>query len=155
MIDWNEVSVLNTDMPQRERNYRRLGDKHWQWSCSICGDSKKNLRKARFGVGENNGTLLCHCFNCGYSNSFRKYLEHKHPDIYRRLQEDKFLDGKLSLFDPNTVFANVDSEETLKKLFFVDRFNSPEEWVAFLRRKKIELSKNNFTKLYNLFRATN
>jgi len=60
------------------RNYRKKGQYSWNWSCNICGDSATNSRKARFWVDAKQGSLVCHCFNCGYSAPFTLYLRDHH-----------------------------------------------------------------------------
>lgn len=158
MIDWNEVTTLDIHLSTRERNFRKLGNTTWRWSCSVCGDSKKDSRKARFYVGysESTGRLMCNCHNCGHASSLSKYLEFKHPDLHRTLQQEKFLSQQPTLFDVDGVleriFEEEDGEDIIYELLYLNRFREARDWVAFLKKKNIKLSKNNFQKLYNLFR---
>ena len=154
MIDYNEVAAIETQIASRVRNFKRMNDTTWNWSCDVCGDSRKDTRKARFFAGsKNNGALLVYCHNCGYSASFKHYTEYKHPDVYRSLQQDSFFDNN-TLFDYDVIIESADSDGVLKKLFFIDRFNNTDDWVAYLKKKKIRLSKKSFEKLLLLFRAS-
>ena len=45
------------------RNYKEYNDKI-QFSCPICGDSKKNTRKARGNILNLNATPYYYCHNC-------------------------------------------------------------------------------------------
>ena len=146
MIDYNEVTVIETQISTRVRNFKRINDTQWMYSCDICGDSTKNLRKARFGIGVKEGKLFCNCFNCGYSATFRSYCQYKHPDVFQQLSQKSFFDNNV-LFDVDSIIDKVDSDSQLVKLFFINRFSNTILWINFLKGKKIQPSKKNFTKL--------
>lgn len=147
MIDYNEVSAIETQIQSRVRNFKRVSDTQWVYSCDICGDSKKNTRKTRFGIGVKDGKLFCNCFNCGYSATFKSYCQFKHPDVFRSLSEKQFFDNN-TLFDVDGIIEKLlDSENMLVKLFFINRFKDELSWVKFLRKKKIKPTKKNFSHL--------
>ena len=146
MIDFNEVTAIQTQISSRVRNFKRVSDTQWMYSCDICGDSVKNTRKTRFGIGVKDGKLFCNCFNCGYSATFRSYCQYKHPDVFRSLSQQKFFDDNL-LFEVDSIIKNVDSEAILAKIFFINRFRDTRQWIKFLKKKKIRPSKQNFSKL--------
>lgn len=153
MIDYNEVSAVETQISSRVRNFKRIGDTNWNYSCDVCGDSVTNSRKARFFVGQDkkSGTLMVHCHNCGYSASFKNYCEYKHPDVHKELNQKKFFSDN-TLYDIDSIINKIDSEEVLVKLFFIDRFKDTNQWVGCLRDRKIKVNKNNFKKLLLLYR---
>lgn len=154
MIDYNEVSTINVDISTRVRNFKKKGDTSWNWSCDICGDSKRDSRKARFYCSSNGQQLMCFCHNCGYSNTFRKYTEHQHPDVYRRLGELSFFEQQ-TLFNINDIIKTIDDDNIVGKLCYVDRFTKVGDWITFLKKKKIILNKNNFDRAYNVLKSRN
>jgi hypothetical protein len=152
MINTEEVFAIESELSLRVRNFKRLGNNNWNFSCDICGDSKKNQRKARFFLGENKGKLMCYCHNCGFAGTFKSYVEQQHPDIYKKLQNQKFLEGN-TLFAIDDIIQSIDSDEILLKMFFINRFRIVDDWISFLRQKKISLDKKNFSRLLLLHRS--
>lgn len=51
--------------------------------CPICGDSRKDKRKARFSIFENSGTMFVHCYNCSYSNTLVNFIKNEYPSEYK------------------------------------------------------------------------
>lgn len=52
--------------------------------CNVCGDSEKNIHKARFWAFETKtGDIRLHCFNCAYSDWLSKYLKEYEEELYR------------------------------------------------------------------------
>lgn len=51
----------------------------YECRCPVCGDSKKNSRKARCHFYEKQRSLNVHCKNCGYSHSFYTFMK----DVFR------------------------------------------------------------------------
>ena len=146
MISSDEVLTIDTEISRRVRNFRRLGDYHWKFSCTICGDSKKDLRKARFFIGQSEGRLMCHCHNCGWSGSLRTYLQLEHPDLHTTLQQKKFIESENVLFSHDELVETL-PDNILIHLFFIRYSRTPNEWVGKLKSKKIFLKRKNFEKL--------
>lgn len=153
MINTLEIELIESEVKNRVRNFRRLGDRQWKWSCSICGDSKRDLRKARFFVGEQDNTLMCYCHNCNWSGSFAKYTEYDHPDLYQRLQHSKFVQSEHTLFSYDDII-NQTEDEVLTELFFIRQNKSTQTWLNTLKDKKIFVSKQSFTKLHDIHKRT-
>lgn len=153
MINWNEVTAINTELPSRVRNFQKIGDNQWKWSCDICGDSRTNTRKARLFTGYDGKSMMCFCHNCGWAGSFKKYTELQHPDIYRKLNEQSFLDGAMSLFSHDDIINKIDSDEILIRLFFIDRYKNIDQWIYLLKSKKISLNRKSLQRLLLLHKA--
>lgn len=66
----------------RLRNFRRKGPDLWNFSCSVCGDSTTNLRKARGFIYGKGGGLVYHCHNCGVTMGFPKLLKRMDENLY-------------------------------------------------------------------------
>lgn len=142
-----ELEILRSVMPGTERNYRQTGTYSWNWSCSICGDSNKDRRKARFGVSKVGQELLCNCFNCGWAGTFLTYLKYQHPDLAKRVSRQSFVNNtNLNAYSPDRLVQELDSE-TLSKIFYINTIIDKRVWLATLARKKIILTKDNIHKL--------
>ena len=126
----------------------------WKFSCLVCGDSATDSRKARFGIqiSPDNGGV-CHCFNCGYSNTFRGYLKDYHPHLYTELVNNDFLSTKPSISDVNDIFSKV-SEDVLYHIFYLNKptFSAV---IDELSAKKVMLSRENLGKLLKIFNKRN
>ena len=64
------------------RNFKKKNDYYWNFSCPICGDSKKNELKARGFVYKNQDRLVYKCHNCGVSTSIGGLLKQLDPILY-------------------------------------------------------------------------
>ena len=72
------------------RNFKPLGQHKFNWSCPICGDSKKKKFKARGYGYDMKGSLLVRCFNCEYSTIFPVFLKELDPILYQEFIMEKF-----------------------------------------------------------------
>ena len=137
---------------QEVRNFKaNRNGKSWAWSCEVCGDSSSG-RKARFGVTIKSGSAVCNCFNCGYANNFFSYLRSYHPSIYERFAVSELTDKATVDFNHDVVFTHDVADSDLLVLFYGDQFDDPNEWVTHLKNKKINMSKENFAKLFKIHR---
>ena len=143
-----------SDLSLEVRNYHKNRDgKSWNWSCVVCGDSKMNRRKARFGVTIKDGSAVCHCYNCGYANPFVVYLKEYHTAIYERYVTEEFLNKAPTLYDLNHLVEGSVSDKVLSHIFYIDKFSNPKIWLQHLEHKKIQLKEKNLKKLYQLHKA--
>lgn len=67
----------------RLRNFKRRGDV-FNFSCPLCGDSKKNSKKARGYIFKSKKTdsFLFKCYNCNESTTFTNFLRKLDPQYY-------------------------------------------------------------------------
>lgn len=149
MITSTELEILRTDLPGIERNFRQISPQQWQMSCSICGDSKKDRRKARFGIAVKDNILVCNCFNCGWNGTFLTYLRYQHPDLAQRVSRSKFVDKSESNHDLSSLVFKADSE-ILREIFYINNIPNAKEWLQYLVKKKIFLDKPSIRKLHNI-----
>ena len=70
--------------------------------CPICGDSETSKTKARGWLVETNSVLLFHCFNCGVSKSFGRFLKAIDPVLY----DEYLVEVKLGKFAGKSVPAS-------------------------------------------------
>jgi transcription elongation factor Elf1 len=72
------------------RNFKKKNDYYWNFSCPICGDSKKNELKARGFVYKNQDRLVYKCHNCGISTSIGGLLKHLDPIVYNEYLLERY-----------------------------------------------------------------
>lgn len=75
------------------RNYKEYNDKI-QFSCPICGDSKKNTRKARGNILNLNATPYYYCHNCLFSSNIYIFFKNtlltdQYNDFLSELKSDR------------------------------------------------------------------
>lgn len=61
----------------------------FNFSCCVCGDSKKSKSKRRGWVLFDRDPILYYCFNCSYSKSFYNFLKEKYPDLFQQYLKPK------------------------------------------------------------------
>jgi transcription elongation factor Elf1 len=76
------------------RNFKKKSDNLWNFSCPICGDSKKNKLKARGYVFKAENALLYKCHKCGHSCSFGNLLKAIDSIVYKEYVYESFLEEK-------------------------------------------------------------
>ena len=72
------------------RNFKKKNDYYWNFSCPICGDSKKNELKARGFVYKNQDRLVYKCHNCGVSTSIGGLLKQLDPLVYNEYLLERY-----------------------------------------------------------------
>jgi len=77
-VDTKYVGLLSF----RLRNFKQKNQNYWNFSCPICGDSKKDPRKARGYVLLHKGGLIYKCHNCGLSCSLANLLKRVDPTLH-------------------------------------------------------------------------
>jgi len=147
----HEEMIAADGLQYEVRNYRKKNQYSWNWSCNVCGDSATNQRRARFWVDAKQQSLVCHCFNCGYSAPFTMYLRDYHSHVYQSFRKSIVKEGAPQIFDLDRLFTRKGvSDDTLCHLFYIDRFSDRKIWLDHLINKKLKLSKYNITKLAKL-----
>lgn len=150
MSSFETIQVIN-ELSLEVRNFKKhRNGKAWSMSCEVCGDSKTNRRKARFGIAEKKDGYVVHCFNCGYSNSFIGYLKDFHPHLYSKLSINNFVQQVPTLYDLNYLLDGKTSDRILINIFYLNKFSNTKYWLDYLVKKKIKLTKNNLKILYKM-----
>lgn len=104
-IDTKYVSLLSYKL----RNFKQKSTNYWNFSCPICGDSKKDPRKARGYVLLHKNRLIYKCHNCGLSCSFGNLL--------KRIDSGLYSDYVLERYKNNTSIYNSDATPTFDEIF--------------------------------------
>lgn len=75
------------------RNFRKINEETWKMSCPICGDSKKNTKKARGFIYTVKNDMFYRCFNCQYSVSFGTFLKEVNPLLHSDYVVERYKQG--------------------------------------------------------------
>ena len=85
MLDEQYIKIMG----QRLLLFKPIGNNKYQCRCPLCGDSKKDKKKARGNFFMYKGSWLFKCHNCGKSLRIPTMLETAFPDLY-----DEYVMGK-------------------------------------------------------------
>jgi len=72
------------------RNFKKKNDYYWNFSCPICGDSQKNVLKARGYVFKHDQRLVYKCHNCGFSSNIGNLIKHLDPILYNEYVMERY-----------------------------------------------------------------
>jgi hypothetical protein len=103
MIDI-DIKYANLILPQLQ-NGRQKSEFIWNSRCCLCGDSKKNPKKARLFIYKRFNGLFVKCHNCQFSSSLGTFLEKINPDLYKSYVIDRYQTGNDKL--PHTDIGKV------------------------------------------------
>ena len=78
----------------RLRNFKQKKDYLWNFSCPICGDSKKNLSKARGYVSQKGTNLFFNCHNCGVGTSLGNLIKQVDPSLHKEYVLERYKSGE-------------------------------------------------------------
>jgi transcription elongation factor Elf1 len=78
----------------RLRNFKQKKDYLWNFSCPICGDSKKNLSKARGYVFQKGTNLFYNCHNCGVGTSLGNLIKQVDSALYKEFILERYKSGE-------------------------------------------------------------
>lgn len=146
-IDTKYVSLLSYKL----RNFKQKSQNYWQCSCPICGDSKKDPRKARGYIMLHKTTLMYKCHNCGLSCSFGNLLKRVDSNLYSDYTLEKYKDTTSN----NTPYAKISLEDIFKEepkeltdgilnsIESVDRLPVTHPALVYLVKRKIPRDKWN------------
>ncbi len=128
MSFFHEIEFI-TRLNFRLKNFKRRGDV-FNFSCPLCGDSKKNSRKARGYIfkSKNTNTFLYKCYNCNESTTFSNFLKKLDPQYY-----SEYINSTNSLFanfSKNDITVSKPQEpekpdfDHCKSLITIDKFGT-------------------------------
>ena len=123
------------------RNFKKLSGETYNFSCPICGDSKKRKSKARGYVYQKNSTVFYHCHNCEISLTFQNFLKQIDTDLYKDYVLEKFKSNRTE--SEVQVFANKMKApkfltfEPLKKLIKISSLKDRDIVRQFVLSRKI------------------
>lgn len=107
---WLETKYVSL-LSSRFRNFKKRGMYQWNFSCPICGDSKKNPRKARGYIFNDKGKLRYYCHNCNKPMLFRDFLKSVDLSLYNDYTKER-----LMAFNQEKALVDQAHDEFVKKL---------------------------------------
>ena len=146
----------------RLRNFKQKKDYLWNFSCPICGDSKKNLSKARGYVFQKGTNLFYNCHNCGVGTSLGNLIKQVDPALYKEFTLERYKSGesgfsnfKSPTFDiPAPKFDKVAKQKTFEHAEWVNNLPSGHFCLVYCtNRRFLSTMKNSllFTSNYKKF----
>lgn len=81
------------------RNFKKVRDGLYNFSCPHCGDSRKNKKKARGYVYRKKDIYLYTCHNCNYYCTFSNLLKQFDEKLYKQYIFEKFKEAKITNVD--------------------------------------------------------
>lgn len=89
-VDSKYIKLISS----RLRNFKQKDSNLWNFSCPICGDSKKNLSKARGYVFPKGNNLFYRCHNCGAGMSIGNLIKNVDPTVHKEYTLEKYKTGE-------------------------------------------------------------
>jgi transcription elongation factor Elf1 len=129
----------------RLRNFKQKTDNLYNFSCPICGDSKKNLTKARGYVFAKGNDLFYRCHNCGASTNIAGLLKHVDAQLHSEYIFECYKSGQannsivtkevLQLSQPK--FGKVNKKKIFEHSEWISNLPEGHFCLEYVKRRKI------------------
>jgi len=141
IIDQKYVGMIS----HRLRNFKRKQDYVWNFSCPLCGDSKKNVLKARGYVYKKGNNLFYSCKNCGIGTSVGKLLEQVDGSLYKEYILERYKAGESGTSNytkptfnvPSPRFDKLDKQKQFEHAEFCSDLPSGHFCLDYLNNRQI------------------
>ena len=158
IIDSKFVRLLSS----RLRNFKQKKDYLWNFSCCFCGDSKKNLSKARGYVFAKGNNLFYGCHNCGVGTNVANLIKQVDSSLHQEYTLERYKEGKsnTSNFKATTLnispprFDKLAKQKVFEHSEWCDKLPSGHFCLTYLQKRHIPQeyhSKLLFTSKYKQF----
>lgn len=132
----------------RLRNFKQKKDYLWNFSCPICGDSQKNLSKARGYVFQKGTNLFYRCHNCGISTSVGNLIKSVDNSLYKEYVLERYKSGesgfsnfKAPSFDiPSPRFGKVEKAKVFENAEWLDKLPVGHFCLTYAEKRKLPKS---------------
>ena len=133
-------------LSHRLRNFKQKKENLWNFSCPICGDSKKNKTKARGYVFAKKQDLFYQCHNCGVGLSLGNLIKTLDPQLYKEYAFDRYKEGngisrtnlKAPEFEiPAPKFGKMRKQKTFEHADWIDKLPSGHFCLSYVEGRKI------------------
>lgn len=98
-IDVKYLNLVSNRLPL----YKQKRDFLWNFRCPICGDSQKNLTKARGYVHKKETGLFYKCHNCGVGLSFANFLKELDVRLHSEYIMERYSNGVSKYSNSNAI----------------------------------------------------
>lgn len=129
----------------RLRNFKQKKDGLYNFSCPLCGDSKKNLTKARGYVFQKGTELFYRCHNCGAGTNVGGLLKALDATLHSEYIFERYKTGRtnnansanaiLQLSTPK--FAKVDKQKVFEHAEWLCNLPSEHYCMKYVTNRKI------------------
>jgi len=146
----------------RLRNFKQKKDYLWNFSCPLCGDSKKNLSKARGYVFAKGANLFYSCHNCGVGTNLANLIKNVDGSLLKEYVLERFKERKeltnnvtrraIDIVPPR--FDKVDKQKVFEHAEWCDKLPEGHFCLNYIRARQIPekfYSKLLFTSKYKQF----
>jgi hypothetical protein len=146
----------------RLRNFKQKKENLYQASCPFCGDSKKNLTKARGYVYSKGNDLFYKCYNCGIGTTVGNLIKHVDPSLHKEYVLENYSNGRtnnasaansvLQINSPK--FGKVQKQRVFDHAEWCDKLPDGHFCLEYLKRRRIPVEKYSkllFTSNYKKF----
>ena len=141
IIDSKYVRLLSS----RLRNFKQKKDNLWNFSCPICGDSKKNLSKARGYVYAKGNSLFYSCHNCGAGTNVANLIKTVDESLLKEYILERYKEGAkgtrsvsptaLDIHPPR--FDKLDKQKLFEHGEWCNQLKSGHFCLTYLQKRKI------------------
>jgi transcription elongation factor Elf1 len=160
--------MLSTDtkylrlISSRLRNFKQKKEGLFNFSCPICGDSKKNLTKARGYAFSKGNDYFYRCHNCGISTNVGSLIKHVDASLHKEYVLERYTSGRTNNSrDANTIlqitaprFDKLKKQKVFEHAEWCDKLPSGHFCLEYLIRRQIPkkyFNKLLFTSRYKTF----
>ena len=158
IIDSKYVRLISS----RLRNFKQKKDYLWNFSCPICGDSKKNLSKARGYVYAKGNSLFYSCHNCGAGTNVANLIKAVDESILKEYVLERYKEGTKSTRSVSSAtfdiqpprFDKLEKQKIFEHGEWCDKLTSGHFCLTYLQKRKIPQEYYNkllFTSHYKQF----
>lgn len=141
----------------RLRNFKQKKEGLFNFSCPICGDSTKNLSKARGYAFTKGNNFYYRCHNCGASTTIGNLIKHVDPNLHKEYVLENYTSGQTNnIKHANTVlqvtapvFGKVKKQKVFEHAEWCDKLPKEHFCIKYLESREIP------EKHYSLFLFTN
>jgi len=128
----------------RLRNFKQKKDYLYNFSCPFCGDSQKNMSKARGYVYNKGNNLFYRCHNCGAGTTVGNLIKFVDPSLHREYILERYKTGtnkktyKKSIKDiPSPKFDKVDKQQIFEHAEWCHMLPKNHWVIDYLNGRKI------------------
>jgi transcription elongation factor Elf1 len=129
----------------RLRNFKQKKDGLFNFSCPFCGDSKKNLTKARGFAFSKGNDYFYRCHNCGVSTNVANLIKHVDATIHKEYTLEKYVSGRTN--NSNTInkilqispprFDKLQIQKVFEHAEWCDKLPTGHFCLEYLKNRKI------------------
>lgn len=140
-IDTKYIRLLSS----RLRNFKQKKEALYNFSCPLCGDSKKNLSKARGYVFAKGNDLFYRCHNCGVSTNLANLIKQLDPSLHKEYILERYKSGKsnnasvansvLQLTTPK--FGSIEKQKLFEEAEWLNRLPNGHFCLEYVKRRNI------------------